>query len=359
MGKQNMYYLMARDRKNDDLSVVKINERRGTTLEDIDLFTTSFKDSSELEEKLRELGLVTGHDYDFFIASQSKLRGETKLKKYELLYSNNDFIKDIAKNSKANKITKSEEKTDRILDHFAYLLQAKPALYELVVSGKTNIYDKYVKYLAFSRYDPASTIKYKDGGWARASYPLIRNILDATSNIVRKYSLSSDKFHRSLLDQSIIRITDSNYDENQLSFFDMLDTEQDYNKLISKSINTFEKLPQDIFVKTNEGIHINSTMFLENDVEDVVLLDKYLPQELMLRIDMLLKHRDYLDNSSYPFGNTYISSVESDLEGIAKYLKDNKGQISRVLEWCKTYESMKEKVLGDVDERGYQKRKKQ
>ena len=82
-------------------------------------------------------------------------------------------------------------------------------------------------------------------------------------------------------------------------------------------------------------------------------------QELMLRIDMLLKHRDYLDNSSYPFGNTYISSVESDLEGIAKYLKDNKGQISRVLEWCKTYESMKEKVLGDVDERGYQKRKKQ
>ena len=358
MGRKSLYYLIARDRETNDFSIVKINQKRGVTLEDIDLYTTQFSDANQMRDMLQADSVITYDDVDFFVASPSKVNGNIELKKYEVLYKNNDSIQKIAENSKINKISRSDEQIDRILDYFATQVKSRPALYDLLITGKTNIYEKYAKYFAYTNYNVLKSIKYLDGGWARISYPLIRNVLEALSSVERDYSRTSDEMHRDLLDSKLKQVTARDYDENQLTMFDMYPLEEEqYASSVHKAMKTFETLPRDVFTNTPEGIHINTSMFYDCDTWDVERLDSFLPTQLMSRIQMLLIHRDYLNNSKYPFCNSYLSSVERDQEGIIKFLRNNQQKMNQIINWCDIFESNRDKVLGD--EYGYQKRKEQ
>ncbi len=355
---KNLYYLIARDRKTNDFTVVKVNNKRGVPLEEIDLYTTAFSNEQELRYMLQLDGVIDYEDADFFIASQNKVLGEVNLKKYEVLYKDNDTINEVAVNSLKNKISKSDEKIDRILDYFASQVRSRPALYDLLITGRTNVYEKYAKYFAYTYNNITSSIKYLDGSWARRSYPLIRNVLEALSSVERDYSRTSDELHRSFLDDSLRRVTSRGYDENQLSIFDNFPTEDfQFSMNAHNAMRVFESLPQDTFINSPEGMHINTAMFNDCDVWDVECLNSFLPQQLMSRINMFTIHRDYLNNSKYPFCNSYLSSVERDQEGIVKFMKNNPQMMQNITNWCNIYESNKDKVLGD--DNGYQKRKEQ
>ena len=58
MGKPNLYYLVARDRLSDQFKIVPIHSKRGLSLEEIDLYTTSFQDEEDLAMTLREEGII-------------------------------------------------------------------------------------------------------------------------------------------------------------------------------------------------------------------------------------------------------------------------------------------------------------
>lgn len=356
MGKVSLYYLIARDRKTDDFSVIPVQGKRGTALEEIDLFTTQYSSSEEFQKALQENGILSYEDMDFFIVTQSKVQGKTVLRNYGVLYSEDEAIRDIAKNSLQKNMEASSAKIDHILDYFAGQIARKPALYDLVITGQTNVYEKYAKYFAYSRAANSGSIKFRDGGWARTSYPLIHNVLDAMNHVSRSYSLVSDQMHRSLLEKDLLRVTDPSYDENQLSFFESLELDRTDHQ-ISSIMRKIEALPRDVFITRGATMVFNEQLFSEYQSQDLEKFQTFLSEDLRLKVEMLLIHRDYLDHSAYPFGNDYLPAVQKDQQEIIQYLRKHSAILDSVSEWCLLYQTYRNKELGDVDGREYQKRK--
>ena len=356
MGKASLYYFIARDRKTDDFSVIPVQGKRGVALEEIDLFTTQYSSSEDLQKALQENGILSYEDMDFFIATQSKVQGNVVLKNYEILYSDAEVVRDIAKNSLQKNMEASSAKIDHILDYFAGQIARKPTLYDLVITGQTNVYEKYAKYFAYNRAANSGSIKFRDGGWARTSYPLIHNVLDALNHVSRSYSFVSDQMHRSLLENDLIRVTDPSYDENQLSFFESLELDKTDHQ-ISSIMRKIETLPRDVFITREDTMVFNEQSFSEYQSQDLEKFQSLIPEDLRLKVEMLFIHRDYLDHSAYPFGNDYLPAVQKDQKEIVQYLRKHSDILDSVSEWCLLYQTYRNKELGDVHGREYQKRR--
>lgn len=354
------YYLIARDRVSNDFQILSFNGKRGCTLEEIDIFTTGFQNEEELSDYFQKNG-VGYENIDFFIASQNKSKGKTYLKKQELLYSNNIGIRGIATNSYNKEIEKSGEAIDLILDEFAERVRRNPVLFDQVITGKTNVYDKYCKYFAFSRYQPAGSIKYRDGAWARTSYPLVRNVLEAMSRKNRKYARMSDDMYRGLLDKQLIRATDPKFDENQLSIFDQFPEVipgDDLDDKIVEVMTTIERLPRDVFVIQNDRTYFNQKLFSSYDEGDLEKFETYLPEQLRLTIQLFAIHRDYLESEPQQFGDAYQLPIRNGQRTMIQIFQNYPDVLEKTYLWCQLYEKYQDKALGDVNGRGVQKRKK-
>lgn len=352
MGKANVYYLIGRDRKTNEFDVINVGGKRGCSLEDIDLFTTDFACPEEISKKFgRDI------DTDYFIAFQKRMGNKKEIKTYEVLYSDNDMIKEIAKNSKEKHISDSSPKIDRILDFFAGQIDRKPVLRERVITGHTNVYEQYAKYFRFSHYRVSSSIKHNDGGWARSSYSLIRNVLDTLGRDTISYLNLSDQMHRELLSKDLFRVTDPGYDPNQYSLFDMFPIEDDSDDKIFEVLGTFEGLDRGVITCEGDTPMFFSGTFDNYEGNDLEILQSSLDTNLISKLQMLLMHRDYLDNSPYPFGESYVSLVERDQRDIVNLLKNDSTVLNNAVEWCHIYKKYDNKVLGDSDGRSYQKRR--
>ena len=356
MSKTNQYYLIARDRLTNEYQVVSIDGRRSFSLEELDLYTTHFENESVLERGLNKIHAISLSNVDFFIAGQSKVNGKKVLKKMEVLYQNNDSIREIAKNSKNKNIEASMPQIDRILDQFADKMARSPILYEQVVSGKTNIYDKYANYFIFTRRNLAS-IKYRDGGWARTSYPLVRNILEATSRHNTRYARMSDQMYRGLLDEKLLRETDPDYDPNQLSFLDdIIENPVDEEKLLSV-MSSFEKLPAATILIDNNHAFFNATTFLNYEEGDLEKFQTYLPENLRLILRLFMVQRDALETAPERMGEAYQRPVQKGQRDMIDIFKIHPEILDRAYAWCQLFDTYKEKTLGDVNGREYQKRR--
>ena len=356
MSRTNLYYLVARNRANNDFQVIPVFGNRGCSLEEIDLYTTEFSSEEELAKALREASVVSYSDIDFFIANQKRVKGETYLKKQELLFSKSKKVQEIAQNSMNGKIEKSSNQIDRILDYFGEKMTTNSGFYSDVIAGRTNVYEKYARYFPFNRSRSLASMKYRDGGWARTSYPLVRNIVEATSREKRRYSRMSDQLHRDLLDTRLIRVTDPEYDENQLSMFDQIDEDM-VDDSVLEVMSQFEKLPKDTFVLQDEETHFNPSTFSSYEEGDLEKFDTYLSPELKLCVRLFAAHRDYLEEFPINLAEPHQVPIQQGLKTMVKLLREDPEVLSRACLWCRLYEKYGEKTLGDRDERGFQKRK--
>ena len=356
MGKANEYFLVARNRLSNQFQILKVDGKRSNSLEELDLYTTSFKDEYDLEDVLQEEGILSDDDTDFFIVHQTRVNGQPKLVKQEVLFSIHSVVRDIAKNSKRGEIAKSEYLIDHILDSFADKMRRTPTLYEDVTTGKTAVFEKYAKYFIMTRQNLAS-IKYRDGGWARTSYPLIRNIVEASSRRNAKYARMSDQMYRSLLDQKLLDATTPGYNPDQLSFFDMgVETmvPVDEDKLL-EVMSSFEHLPASTVLIENEKAIFNRNTFPSYEGNDLEVLQTKLTSELLLRLRLFLVQRDCLDTSPASMGGVYQNPIRQGQQDMIQLLKNHPDVLDNAYDWCQVYHKYAGKVSGDVHGREYQK----
>ena len=359
MGKANEYYLIARDRGSNNFSVLSIGRKKALSLEEIDLYTTYFENEEDLAKGLREKGVFDYTNPDLFIVNQSVVDGEKVLKTQELLYAHDKRIQKVADASLQKKMDESKDQVDSILDQFAERMRCDSLFYSSTIAGMTNVYDKYVKYFIFSRYQMDGCIKYRDGAWARKSYPLVRNVLEACSRSSKRYSRLSDEMHRHLLEKEILRVTDPQYDENQLTILEMFPEEFEENQTdqLLEVVNTFENLPRDTFIADGSETQFNSSVFSQYKEGDLEKLRTYLPNELRFQLQLFTIYRDYLEHEPEKFGGVYRFPIQRGQKDIIELLSSEPETLKKAYAWCQLYESYKEKMIGDVHGREYQKRR--
>ena len=355
MSKTN-YYFVARNRMNHELQILPFDGKSGHRLEEIDLFTTQYDGEKDLARSLHRDGLLDFLDADFFIAHQSKNATGVEVVKEEVLYSNQKEIREIAKNSCEGNIRKSGALIDSILDQFAQKMCLDSSFFLDVVSNRTNIYSKYIHYFPLRRMQNPKDVKYQDGSWARFTYPLIRNILEATSRKNVKYSRISDTMHRDLADLKLRRVTSTNYDVNQLSIFDEFPDEKRENQLIDVVLQ-LEKIPKDTFV-LEEDHNVFSPSFAsicqEGDFEQ---LSELLPEDLRKALRLFTTHRDSLEECSATIGNSQQVPIQLGFCKIVQLLKENPDTLQRAALWCQFFQKYQDQTLGEENGRGVQKRK--
>ncbi len=348
MGKGNLYYLVARNKKNNNVEIVEINNQVCCSLEVIDLFTTKFSDEKDLANMLYQAGLITDTAVDLFIVNQNS---KHDIYTQEILYNYAYKIPFIAVKSLNNRIRECSSDVDEILDNFAEKMETVPKYYEMVAFNDTNIYRKYINYFENEnldgkvRYD----IKYKDGSFARNSYKLIRNIVEANNRFntykYSTYNINRNQFYRKLLTGKLTEITDKNYQNNQLSFFDdMSICDKSNEEKILEVISVFDTIPRSDFTVENGDIVINKRQFVDCSMDDYNKIECLLGDYLLAVIHRLAKANDLYK----------LEVADSTRNEIYNLLSNDETVLNLAYEWCRVYTKYKD-FYGDVD--GYQYKK--
>lgn len=347
MGKVNLYYLIARNKKDNSFCVVPFNGCDCNKLEDIDLFTMNYKNELELSNELLSMGLIDSIPVDLFIVNQDKGQIFTQ----EVIYSYAREIESIAKNSKDNRISDSRNDIDTILTGFAEKMHNDKKFNSMISYTDTNIYKKYVDY--FIDHDEEDRVlyeaMYKNGSYAMKSYKLIRNIVEAINRYNNDYRFTShninrNEFYRRLLSDSLIAITDRNYISNQLSLLDDADTDIEDDIKAIEALSVFDRIPRSDFIVDDGNVFIDKSKFDDCDINEIEKLDNLLGEYLMTLVYKLAR------------ANDTFRMEEADIfrNQILDFLKNNKIAIEIAYQWCMTYCKVK-KVYGDVD--GFQYKK--
>ena len=228
MSKTNRYFLIARDRITNDFQIVPVTDQYGSSLEEIDLYTTDSLDDKDFQERLSQRGMHFENPNDFYIVTQVRREGQNDLNQMEVLYADSRDVQEIANNSFRKKIHLSIGMIHQIYHHFFRMLQQRPDFYDFVLFGDTNLYQEFINSLTDSRYENLSQIQFGDKRWITESYILIRNVLETESRFRDQYrDLRRDESFRDALKPELMRITHKDYDPNQISFFDFDSLEGD------------------------------------------------------------------------------------------------------------------------------------
>ena len=330
MGKATKYFLVGRDRETNEFDVIRVDGKRFTTLEDIDLYTTSFNNASDLSKSLNREG-----DIDYFIVSQSKRGQEVFINKNEVLFSNRTKIRKIAEDSKIKNIGRSEYEIMEIISKFCQKMSHDSNYHRLVRTGRTNIYPKFVSYFYLSKYHTANEIRHKDGGWITKSYPLARNIVDSFINDHTSNKHLSDLMYRDLLDKRIRSVTDKDYDENQMTLFDLFPEERKDNTDTLLEVMT-----------TIDSITIDET-------EDKSFVET-IPESVRDNIVRLTRNKYYYETAPDVFTDEYHKKVVQAQTSLISQLSDAE-TLDSTHNWCMMYNKYKENISGDVNGFSYTK----
>ena len=335
MGKPIKYFLVARDRNTNEFEIIKVNGHRFSSLEDIDLFTMESSNREELSSRLNKEG-----DYDYFIVNQQKRGQNISIKTNEVVYSNDYNLEEIANNSKNKEIVRSSEQIDKIFNGYCRNMSFDGNYYRLNVTRRTNIYDKFIRYFILSRFQAKETIQNRDGGWAKTSYPLIRNIIESYQTDRKNYTHISDENYRELLERDLREVTDPTYDENQITMFDLYPNQKqdDHSKEKFEVIKTLEDIP---YLDTRDAEFLNT-----------------LPQEVRNNVKSLVGLRTYYESKSYMFEEDCYHKIRDEYHNLVRKFDDEE-VLSQSLLWCRVYNENSNKVSGDVNGYSYTKRNKQ
>lgn len=348
MSKGNLYYLVARNRNDNSLSVIQVDESDSNKLESIDLFTMKFKDESQLASELYSRGDIQDCNVDLFIVN----RKGTSVEIQEVIYSYANGIKQIAENSKSGNIKKSRDDINKILDNFAEMMEYNSQFFDMVRFTETNIYKKFLDYFDDARISGRVMYeaKYKDGSWANKSYKLVRNIIEAKERFetyrYTGHNINGNGFYRRILTEKLIDITDRDYMENQLSLIDDSNHNDD-KSLEDKMVEvllTFDNISVAVFINSVGQVSLNREFFDMWSDEDFRKLELLLNDELALHV-----YRLAYANSTFNTNSGNVSKLD-----IVNILKNDTITLNAAYEWCKIYNKY-DNTLGDVNGNQYRK----
>lgn len=218
MGKKNTYYLIGRDSNTNQFEIISFTEKRGSSLEEIDMQTIGYSNNITFTKDLIEKGLISQPFNDYYIVHQRKYNGKTYLKTDEVLFATSTPIHQLAISSLEGTLKDNDKIIDYILKQFCFQMKCHPKFYQTVISGKTNIYTKFVKYFIDDKDINPLSLKYRDGCWVRESYPLLRNLtqaMDSFYEMKKKNKMGREKIEKQLLEK-----TDDKYNPLQFSLFE-------------------------------------------------------------------------------------------------------------------------------------------
>ena len=230
MSRRNRYFLVARDRDTNTFDIVPVADTYGSSLEEIDLFTTCFDKESTLSKVLMIDHKVGNDSQDFFVVHQSKEKGKPTLYTQEVLYSDSDRIRRVAKGSLINKIENEQDGMRDIFREFCSRMMHDQLFYDMVLYGHTSLYSKFIRYFSDRRFLDSYGVKFKDGGWVFKSYPTIRGMIEAFhlyENDLQGTTYKENKKYRDLLEEDLLKVTGKDYNPEQISLFDLMGEEKE------------------------------------------------------------------------------------------------------------------------------------
>ena len=130
MGKRNIYYLIARETRNNQFRILPVTNMLGSTLEEIDLYTTQFTSKMELYYELLKEGKIEATWQDFFIVNQKNVDGKPVLYTQEVLYSPSWGIRGLAEASLYG-FLEFNQYAKKLLDSFCTKMKYDPEFYRL------------------------------------------------------------------------------------------------------------------------------------------------------------------------------------------------------------------------------------
>lgn len=348
MSKSNMYYLVARNRKNNSFEIVDFNGK----LENIDIYTTKFKNEKELSEKLLSEGKITSNDVDLYIVVPKK----DGIIANEVLYSDSKDAALLAKDSLNKELGFDNINVDELLTIFCTRMMNLSGFYDMIVYGKSNVYSKFANYFSGRRFISCHDVKYADGGWANSSYHLLRNIMEAYSRYTSGIDHTDDIVYRKRI-ENILQGRLYKNENAQMSLFDMIQFKEDNiesdDKLI-EIMNVLENVSSEDF-KMQGRIKIN---FVGNEKygRDLVKLRTLLGDKLTTMVGLYAMHRDGYEGLSIKDDKYfyYADLIKDDQTNIVEALTSDKDLLDRAYEWALIYSKYNSKG----DEYGYQRRKK-
>ena len=89
----------------------------------------------------------------------------------------------------------------------------------------------------------------------------------------------------------------------------------------------------------------------------LLLMNETDPDDLLLRIRLLLIQRDCMENAFLPYSDKYYRPIEKGQKDLTKLFINHPEILDKASLWCDLYHSYEEKVLGDVYGREYKKRR--
>ena len=394
MGAVKRYYLVIRDKTNNDYNIINICDRNGHSsrsnrLEVIDDLTTHYRNSNEFIGDLLEQGYINNSNVDLFIVSPNS--NGTELSYLEVAYNSNnkrdEKLKRIIDSAILKDLTKEEDNIKYILDRFADLMYYDDEFNNIVIFGYSNVANKYINYFKNRKgTKPFYQAKFKDGEWALHSYPLIRNIVDIINrydfykrnskeifeqnlDYYKRITPGRKKISKVLLDEiynnyfaanqldrlnlksDLLLKTDKNYVEGQLSFNDYIndlefedgknDTYLDIDTKITVVMDVFNKLPRKVFSMLEDGtIIFNTNMFLvyENEKEKDIL-SNLLPGDLLKDIENYTVNISRLKIYSSRIYDTdsLVREVNHYETKIYNRLLNNIDELNDAYSWCLLY----------------------
>lgn len=353
MSRKNKYYLVGRYRKNNDFVVIPISGKWGNDLEEIDLYTTNYSNVLELVKALHVQGLIEDADIDFFIVSPK----EKSLSFSDVLYKNSSKIRSIAKASLDGNIEEEDHNINDILNHFCWKMKYQPLFYNMVMYGDTHLYPKFIRYFTNKKYQDVYHVKYQDGGWVKKSYPLLRNIVDSFHQFDYSFgnndTFALDYIYRNMLEESLMNVTDRNYDEKQSSIFDLTDSISDEEKE-EYVLHTFKSLPRGVFYQQQNQVVYNEELFGNYDIDDLEKLSFLLGGRLSFLVQILSLHQYYYNEGLKEMRDVSEQEklIEEDINHIKAMLEESPDLLNQAYQWSVIYDKYKSRIVGE--ENGYQ-----
>ena len=239
------YFLIVRDRETNHFKIIDFNNSKGNLLEEIDNYTSDFRDAKSLIKDIQQKGYNVSEKTDIYIVQRKKENGHYNIKTQEVLYET-PFLKKIIGDSLAGYYdqdsksgTKEEKekakKTASILLMIIFrALKAKDENNNVIKTYKDRINfaindshfpEKFRDYLSNTPYYEKYDVK-KLPDWQFRYYPLLRNLLPYISrdtkldNPQARRMYERDLLGRMEIEDEIIKKTDKNYDSNQYNLFD-------------------------------------------------------------------------------------------------------------------------------------------
>ena len=358
MGRRKEYFLIARNKQNNDYQIIKINGKRSHRLEEIDEFTLRFGNSSNMIDYLTKAKVLEFTDCDFYIANNTKNEMNYLEVVYDSRESRTELLREVIDASKQRSLDTNNEHAKRILDNFANKVSGDPVFNDYIINGKSKLPKMFVD--NFVGYNKANyRAKYKRGSWAIKTYSILRNVIvemnryDATNRGF--YYLDSrsrdNETARRKLDDKLLVVTDKNYVEGQLTLFDLEESRIE-DKLI-EILDTLTSLPADVIVKNKKGeLCYRRRKFPSYEDGDLNKLSTLLTKELAEIIFDLVSTRQ---TASIFDDGTYEEDMKYAKLRLVDKLKEDKDVLNNAYRWCLVYNKYSERYLGDNYGRQYTK----